>query len=129
MEVGAVRVLGMTRQDAVVAVNGIPVDVSADGVFQRDLTLEKGTNLIEIVATDLFGQTESQSVVVFFVSPTAGLPLSLFYPPDGLEVKEPTTTVVGATRQDAVVGVIGTPVEVNALGIFPLPFPWKRAPI
>lgn len=118
MEIGAVRVLGVTRPDAMVAVNGIPVDVAADGTFQHDLILEEGPNLVEVVATDLLGQAESQSVVVFLVSGVAGLPLSLFYPPDGLEVKDATIKVVGGTRQDAVVGVNGVPAEVNALGIF-----------
>lgn len=112
------RVLGITRPNTVVDVNGVPVDVAVDGSFQHDLTLEEGANPIEVVATDPFGRAASQRVTVFFTSPTAGLPFSLFYPSDGLEVVEPTISVVGGTRQDAVVGVNGTPVDVNALGIF-----------
>ena len=56
---------------------------------------------------------------MFVVAPTAAIPMSLFYPLDGLEVRKPTITVVGGTRQDAIVGVDGLPVDVNALGIFP----------
>ena len=118
MEIDAVRVLGITRPDAVVAVNGTPVSISADGVFQHDLFLEEGANLIEVVATDLSGETEFQQRGVFFVSPTAGIPLSIFYPADGLQVTDPTVQVIGGTRLDAVVGVNGKPVSVNEMGIF-----------
>lgn len=126
VEIGAVRVLGKTRVDAVVAVNGIPVDMEADGTFQRDLVLEEGINIVEVVATDLSGQIAVQHAVVFFISPAAGLPFSLFYPPDGLEVKEPTIAVVGGTSPDAVAGVNGTPVDVNALGIFSTTAPLEQ---
>lgn len=118
VETGAVRVLGKTRNDAVVAINGTPVDVAADGSFEQDLVVEEGINSIEVVATDLFGHTAFTPVVFFSISPTAGLPFSLFYPADGLEVTDPTISVVGGTRPDAVVGVNGNPVDVNALGIF-----------
>ena len=115
---GAVRVLGQTRLDAAVAVNDIPVAVDSDGTFQRDLLLEQGANLIEVVSTDLYGQLSSRSVAVFFQAPDVGLPLNLFYPSDGLEVSEDTVTVTGGTNPDAAVAINGNPVEVNALGIF-----------
>ena len=117
-EINAVRVFGLTRPDTIVAVNGIPVSISADGVFQHDLFLDEGENLIEVVATDLSGETDARYRGVFFVSPTAGIPLSIFYPADGLPVTEPALEVIGVTRQDAVVGVNGEPVAVNELGIF-----------
>ena len=112
------RVLGITRPDAVAAVDGVPVEISADGSFQSDLILEEGANAIEVVATDLSGDITFQELVVFFIPPTTGLPFTVFYPPDDLEVTEPTIPVVGGTRADAVVAVNGVPVEINALGIF-----------
>ena len=115
---GAVRVLGQTRLDAAVAVNGIPVEVESDGTFKRDILLEEGANLIEVVSTDLDGQLSSLSVAVFFQAPEFGLPFNLFYPPDGLEVSEDTVTVTGGTNPDAAVAINGVPVEINALGIF-----------
>ena len=118
MEINAVRVFGLTRPDTIVAVNGIPASISADGVFQHDLFLDEGENMIEVVATDLSGETDARYRGVFFVSPTAGIPLSIFYPADGLPVTEPALEVIGGTRQDAVVGVNGEPVAVNELGIF-----------
>ena len=111
-------VLGITRADAVVGINGVPVEVASDGSFAYDLQLEEGINLVEVITRDLSGQTASEQVAVFLISTTAGLPFSLFYPPDGLEVPVETILVTGGTRLDAVVGINGTPVEVNALGIF-----------
>ena len=55
VEIEALRVLGQTRVDAVVGINGIPVEVSADGSFTYDISLEEGINLVEVVATDLTG--------------------------------------------------------------------------
>ena len=118
IEVGVVRVMGITRLDASVAVNGVTVDVAADGTFNRDVLLESGTNLIRFTATDSSGQSQTQNVEVFFVSSVAALPLSLFYPPDGLVVSDPFVTVVGGTREDAVVGINGIPADINALGVF-----------
>ena len=118
--------LGRTRPDAVVAVNGDLVDVMADGTFQHDLVLEEGANLVEVVATDLFGSTETQQLAVFVISSTAGLPFSLLFPPDGLEVAEPTVPVLGVTRPDAVVGVNGIPLDVSELGVFSIDFPLEE---
>jgi uncharacterized protein YfaP (DUF2135 family) len=115
---GAVRILGRTDGDAVVAVNGRPVDVSVDGAFQTDVVLAEGVNTIQTTATAPSGAVARVSRVVFFTSPTEALPMSLFYPRDGLVTSEPTVQIMGGTRQDAVVGVNGSPVPVNELGIF-----------
>jgi hypothetical protein len=80
--------------------------------------LEEGANLLEIVATNIAGETALEEAVVFFVSPIASLPFSLLYPPDGLSVREPTVSVIGGSRVDAVVGVNGIPVDINEFGIF-----------
>ena len=118
MEVDAVRVMGIASVDAAVGVNGVPVEISADGTFQHDLDLDAGANLIEVVATNLSGAAAFQERVVFFISTAAGLPFTLFYPTDGLVVSDPDITVTGGTRPEAVVGVNGVPVETNSLGIF-----------
>ena len=118
VEVDVVRVMGKTRVDAAVGVNGTPVEVSLDGSFHLDLELENGVNLIEVVATTLSGETAFQQAAVFFISTAAGLPFTLFYPPDGLVVSDPDIPVFGGTRVDAVVGVNGVPVDINSLGIF-----------
>ncbi len=94
------------------------LSLSDTGEFQQDITLRDGVNLIDVVASDDSGRTTSQQIVVFFIAPTAGLPFTLLYPLDGLEVSEPAITVVGVTRPDAVVGVNEVPAEVDGSGIF-----------
>lgn len=117
VEVGAVQVMGITSGTKI-TINGVPVTVAADGSFQRDLPLAEGLNMVEVVASAPPGRTASQKLAVFSISPIAGLPFSLFYPPDGLTVSEPQVTILGATSLDAIVGVNDIPVDVNALGIF-----------
>ncbi len=117
-EIRAIRVLGKTRMDAVVGINGIPVEVAADGSFQHDTVLDEVENAIEVVAEGLPGEAELRSAVVLFAPPTAGLPFTVFYPLDGLEVNQPNLPVIGGTRADAAVGVNGSPVDVNVLGLF-----------
>jgi hypothetical protein len=117
VEAGAVRVMGITSGIAA-SINGIPLRVNNSGGFQHDLSLKQGVNLIEVIASDSLGRTTSQQLAVFFISSTAGLPLTLLYPSDGLQVSEPVVSIVGVTRPDAVVGVNEIPVAVDALGIF-----------
>ncbi len=117
VEVGAVRVAGITSGNEI-GINGIPVEVLEDGTFQRDLALIDGVNLIEVMASGPGEQTTSRQLVVFYVSPTAGLPFTLLYPPDGLTVFRPEVDVLGVTTLDAIVGVNQIPVEVNSLGVF-----------
>ena len=117
MEVNSLRVMGTTSGDSV-RINSLPVTVAADGSFQQDLAMQQGVNLLEVVASNQDGSSRSQNLVVFSVSPNAGLPLTLLYPNDGLEVSVPTVQVVGVTALDAVVGINEIPTDVSELGIF-----------
>jgi len=118
LEVAAVRVLGNTKIGAVATINGAPVEIEADGSFQRDLALEVGLNTINVVVTDRLGRTESRNVAVFVVPTAAPLPFNVFYPWDGIEVRQRDIPVLGVSRPDAVVAVNGVLMEVNALGIY-----------
>ena len=117
VEVGAVRVAGITSGNEI-GINGIPVEVFEDGAFQRDLTLSDGVNLMEVTASAPGRQSTSRQLVVFYVSPTAVLPFTLLYPPDGLAVSQPEVNVMGVTTLDSIVGVNQVPVEINSLGVF-----------
>ena len=63
----AIPVLGGTRADAVVGVNGTPVEVNALGIFSTTVALEEGPNFIEVVATDIRGNVRFQTVAVFYL--------------------------------------------------------------
>ncbi len=117
VEAGAIRVMGMTSAP-LVDINGISVSVATDGRFQHDLVLVVGENRIEITASEHSGRAQSQQLEVFLVTTTAGLPFTLLYPSDGIEVSEAIVDVVGVSRPDAAIGVNGVPAEINALGIF-----------
>ena len=59
-------VSGVTKPDAVVLVNGISVEVNALGLYSAVVVLEDDTNLIEVVATDIFGNLRSRTIAVFY---------------------------------------------------------------
>lgn len=61
-------VVGGTRTDAVVAVNGVVVEVNALGVFSIVVTLDEGATLIEVVVTDIERNTRFETPVVFLES-------------------------------------------------------------
>jgi uncharacterized protein YfaP (DUF2135 family) len=58
-------VVGGTRTDAVVAVNGVVVEVNALGVFSIVVILDEGATLIEVVVTDIEANTRFETPVVF----------------------------------------------------------------
>lgn len=60
------RVAGRTTPDAVVSVNGLVVNVDADGNFVVMLGLEEGPNAIEVVASDFQGNQTGQVLMVVY---------------------------------------------------------------
>jgi hypothetical protein len=60
-------VKGQTNSDAVVSVDGITVEVGADGKFSTTVTLEEGPNLIEVLASDFEGNEGSAVRTVIYV--------------------------------------------------------------
>ena len=99
-------------------VNGATVEIFADGSFQSDLALDVGLNTINVVVTDQLSRSNSRNAAVFVVLATTPLPFNVFYPGDGIEVRQRDLPVSGVTKPDAVVLVNGISVEVNALGIY-----------
>ena len=62
-----IAVVGGTRLEAVVGVNGVPVDINSLGIFSTSITLEEGGNFIEVLATDIDGSVRFQTVAVFYL--------------------------------------------------------------
>ncbi len=71
-----VAILGATNPDAIVAVIPVDVDgifsstvdlvdVNALGIFSSTVDLVAGPNLVEVVITDILGNTRFQSVAIF----------------------------------------------------------------
>ena len=61
-------VTGMTAPDAVVSVNGMLVDVDADGEFSTMVSLEEGPNSIEVIASDYESHEASQILTVIYLA-------------------------------------------------------------
>ena len=55
---------GQANPDAVLSINGVIVPVDADGIFGVNISLQLGPNLLEVVASDLAGNTESRVITV-----------------------------------------------------------------
>jgi hypothetical protein len=58
---------GRTTADAIVSVNGVIVEVQSDGTFELTLALDPGPNLVEIVASDLDGNSTSSTLAIISI--------------------------------------------------------------
>lgn len=61
-----VLVQGRTAPDAVVSVEGQPVEVDGSGNFFATVTLEEGPNSIEVIASDFQGNHESRLISLIY---------------------------------------------------------------
>lgn len=61
-----VTVNGVTNADAVVSINGEIVSVDASGSFNEAVTLELGPNLIEVLASDFYGNSTTLTITVIY---------------------------------------------------------------
>ena len=143
VDTSRITVSGSTRSDAVVSINGTITHVDSQGDFSGEVNLDIGPNLIEVIASDFYGNEES---VVLAVVYAASLPLTVEEAPiaadtelprmfksnsDGsffLEITSPeqsevivdsdSITVAGKTTVDAMVSVNDAFVEINMEGAF-----------
>jgi hypothetical protein len=60
-------VKGATAPDAVATVNGLEVDVDAQGQFVAQVPLEEGPNTIEVLASDFLGNQEGRTLTVIYI--------------------------------------------------------------
>ncbi len=62
-----VSISGTTTPDALVSVNGVLVDVGADGGFTTTVALKEEPNLIEVVASDFQGNKVSAVLSIIYI--------------------------------------------------------------
>jgi transcriptional regulator with XRE-family HTH domain len=65
---GRINVLGKTDPDATVAINGVTVLVRSDGRFFDTVLLERGVNIITLVATSRYGKSKTEEIEVGYQS-------------------------------------------------------------
>jgi len=115
VNVSRIAISGKTEADAVVSINGIIADVDYQGMFTAEVNLDAGPNVIEVVASDFYGNEQS---VVLAVVYAAALPLTVTEPLNESVVTSQPLMVRGVTNTDAVVSVNGKIVSVDASGSF-----------
>ncbi|MFC1954806.1 hypothetical protein ACFLVZ_03185 [Chloroflexota bacterium] len=125
VDVSRIIVSGNTLADTVVSINGIIVDVAYQGTFTGEVNLDAGPNVIEVVASDFYGNEKSAILTVIY---TAALPLTVSEPLNDSVVTSQTVTVRGETNADAVVSVNGEIVSVDASGSFNKPVTLELGP-
>ena len=62
-----VPISGLTSPDALVSVNGILVDVDSEGGFTTSVSLNDGTNLVEVFASDFKGNDVSAVLTIIYI--------------------------------------------------------------
>ena len=117
-----VMVKGTTEPGAAVTVNGNAVDVSSDGTFEYRMSISAGQTIVDVVATDLAGNTAEVTRTIFMDNSAPGLTVVV-----PVAVSSSETVISGTvTGLDSEVGPVsvtinGVPVTVNADGTFSLP--------
>jgi len=115
VDVSRITVSGETLADAVVSINGAIADIDYQGIFTGEVNLDAGPNVIEVVASDFYGNEKSAILTVIY---TAALPLTVIEPINDSVVTSQPLMVRGVTNTDAVVSVNGKIVSVDAFGSF-----------
>jgi len=126
----AVRVSGFTDPTNVMTIQGITVEVNEDGRFTHDVVIDNDDDVYVIVltASDIFGQELSDELTLYRTDIEESLPLSITYPTEGTLVTTDMVTLVGATRPDAIIVVLGEIIEVTPLGIFSVEITLEEGP-
>lgn len=62
-----IELAGVTSPDALVSVNGVLVDVDANGGFMATVTLKEQPNLVEVIASDFRGNQVSAVLTIIYI--------------------------------------------------------------
>ncbi len=116
-----VTITGTTESTATLVIDGNSVDVSSDGTFTYDITITSGQTMVDVIATDLAGNTAEITRTIVMDDTAPGLTVVL-----PLTVSSSDTVISGiVTGLDSEVGPVsvtinGVPVTVNSDGTFAL---------
>ena len=109
-------VQGRVSPGTELSVNGKKAAVDEEGVYEVDILLQEGENLLALKATDGVGNTsETERRVYLKTRPPA---ISLTSVKEGMEVREPSLLVVGQTEVGASVRLNGRELAVDSRGGF-----------
>jgi|GEM_PF-7073543 len=117
-----VTITGLTDSTATVTVNGNPVEVSSDGSFSYDIAITSGQTMVDVMATDLAGNTAEVTRTITMDDTAPGVTVVV-----PTIVSQQQAVISGTvTGLDSEVGPVtvtinGVPVTVNSDGTFALP--------
>ncbi len=119
VETETVLVLGFTTPGASVEINSDQAPVDDVGRFEAEVFLTPGSNVIEVVASDVRGGRLREFLNVTY-TPTTPPPFFLLVtePENQVIVADEPVTLAGRTRPGSLVTVNGVGVAVNARGEF-----------
>jgi hypothetical protein len=100
-----ITVTGITEEDATLTVGGTPVVPDEGGMFSFDHSLSEGENYIDIIATDLAGNTVSATRMAFLDQNAPSLEIT--DPDDGTVVDTQIIVVHIVADEDAVLSLNG----------------------
>lgn len=63
----SIEIIGRTRVDALVTVGGYVIEPDIEGWFRRDLQLDQGSNIIEVIVSVASGEEKSQVLAVIYI--------------------------------------------------------------
>ena len=106
-----ISIVGTTEPNALVKVNGLSAQL-VNSTFEALVDLSEGANTLVVSSTDLAGNSNSQTFVVYL--DTVAPDLTIFTPRDGLWTNSTRVLVSGGTEQGAAVTVNGQ--NVNVVG-------------
>ena len=113
-----VAIEGLTEANATVVVSGVflPIPVDAQGRFRTQRRLTEGLNLVEVRASDLAGNTTTQSRSIDLV--TAAPEVMITRPAEGEWINNPMVQVIGVAPAGVTLKINNQSVPVSPDGAF-----------
>jgi flagellar hook assembly protein FlgD len=110
-----ITVAGAVPAGATLKVNGQEATVSEDGLFEREIILQEGDNILRIEATDDVGNVATQEIIIHRKTTPPLLELNV---ENDATFQQAAVQIIGKTEPGAIVTVGGQVVTVSSLGEF-----------
>jgi flagellar hook assembly protein FlgD len=110
-----ITVAGAVPAGATLKVNGQEATVSEDGLFEREIILQEGDNILRIEATDDVGNVATQEIIIHRKTTPPLLELNV---ENDATFQQAAVQIIGKTEPWAIVTVGGQVVTVSSLGEF-----------
>ncbi|MDX1523291.1 MAG: FlgD immunoglobulin-like domain containing protein, partial [Anaerolineae bacterium] len=110
-----VTMSGTVPAGATLKINGQEAAVAADGVFEHEVILQEGDNILRVEAIDDVGNVATQEIIIHRKTTPPHLEVDL---EDGVTYQQSEVQINGKTEPGALVSIGGQAVTVSSLGEF-----------